>query len=309
MKSERRHDLETNELVVWLEKFRPYAGQATAVVAVLVAMLAIRTIWMSDSAAKQEAAWDAFAMAQDTTDPELMSVLEVAENSAYQNTTMPEWAYATWADRQLLLANQAYLADRNAALSRTEKIEGIYRNLIDSANDAEVRNRARFGLACVYELQNKLDEAKQQYAAVQGDLVGLASERAAHLDSPEVQESLTWLATAELPKPSASNLPGGRPSFDAEMPSTEGGELDTQTLENLLQNLTKETAPTEKRYGEGEEATEGAEENSEAAEPATEEAAPSEEPAADGSESDSEPAAEAEEPAAETEAADATEGQ
>jgi len=328
MKSERRHDLETNELVVWLDKFRPYTGQATAVVAVLVALLAIRSIWNSDLDARETAAWDAYAMAQDSNDPELMKVLEVADNNAYASTSMPEWANVTWADRQLLLAGRAYLADRNAALSRLEKVEGIYSTLAQGASDNEVQNRAQFGLARVYELQNKLDEAKKAYGKVQGDLLTVAAERAAQLDLPEVQEACAWLATAELPKRATAGSPSGRPGFGAALPATGSGEFDTKSLEELLGNLAIESKDKKDRYSEeaeGEEAekseAEGAEDSdTEAAEneEAAEETA-SEQPEAEA-ETPAEPAGEeqpaaeaadeqeaAEEPAAE--AAEATEGQ
>ncbi len=296
MKSERRHDLESNELVIWLEKFRPYAGQATAVVAVLVSVLAIGSIWNSGSAAKQKAAWDAFALANDTSDPELMALLSVADNEEYAGTPMPEWAQVTWADRQLLLAGQAYLADREAALSRLKKVEGIYSTLAAGASDSEVKNRARFGLARVYELQNKLDEAKEQYATVQGDLKSLASERAAQLDLPEVREACAWLATADLPRPSGDGTQQGRPSFDVEFPATDGGEFNTKTLEDLLENLTKQNGKTEKRYNEDEEKS-------------AEEVPADNEPAQEEAETETEAPAESarEEPAAETGEAEATE--
>ncbi len=259
MKSERRHDLETNELVVWIDKFRPYAGQTTAVVSVLVVLLAISSIWSSSSAAKREAAWDAFALASDISDPELMAILSAADNSEYAGTSMPEWALVTWADRQLLLATQAYLIDRAAAFSRVKKTVGIYSTLATAASDFEVQNRARFGLARAYELQNKLEEAKEQYELVQGDLSLLASQRADRLDLPEVQETCAWLATAELPRVaigSEQQATGGQPDFNAEVPAVGTSESETETLEDLLRNLTKSISEnTDDRYNEDTENT------------------------------------------------------
>ncbi|NOY41938.1 MAG: hypothetical protein GXP26_08890 [Planctomycetes bacterium] len=310
MKSERRHDLESNELVVWLDKFRPYTGQATAVVAVVVSVLAIGSIWNSGSEAKQEAAWDAFALANDTSDPELMALLSAADNEEYAGTSMPEWAHVTWADRQLLLAGHAYLADRSAARSRLKKVEGIYSTLAAGASDSEVKNRARFGLARVFELQNKLDEAKEQYAMVQGDLESLASERATQLDLPEVREACAWLATADLPLPASSGAHQGQPNFDVEFPATDSGEFNTKTLEDLLENLTKQSGKTEKRYSEDDEekATEeetAAPEDSAAAEQSPADDKPAEQEAKPETEAPVEPASE--KPAAEASEAEATE--
>ncbi|MCA9230324.1 MAG: hypothetical protein KDA57_06720 [Planctomycetales bacterium] len=328
MKTERRHDLETNELAVrlthWIEKLKPHTGTIVGIVIVLLGIAAVGSFWNSQSDAKLQAAWDEFAIAYDSTDVELASLRRVADKDEYSDTPMREWAYITWADRQVALAAGEYLINRDAALERLRQVEGVFKELSTGVSDEVIKNRARFGLARAYELQNKLEEARKQYALVQGDLQQRASQRAEQLESAKVQEACAWLATAELPKPSANATggePGARPDFEAALPevSAEGGSSIMQSLEEILGAAGGEPGdesryPTEKPDEQAEAADEadaadvesesdvstestGEEPTAEATEDATEEAAeaaPSEQaPPA----SEEEPATEAEVPA------------
>ncbi len=256
MKTERRHDLGTNELArwtaVWVEKIKPYSSLLTAVVVVLLGMAAVGSMWDSASESKQEAAWDAYALAVNSGDMEMTKMQRVANDDVHAGTEMQEWARATWADRQLFLATQTYLIDRESSQEKLRRIVPAYEQLAESTGDGQLRNRARFGLAQVYELQNKLEEARQQYDLVRGDLEPLARIRADHLLSPGVKESYEWLATAELPKSalqSAPGTPGSRPAFEADLPDASGASSDFggQSLEEILGGLS--TGESDDRYG------------------------------------------------------------
>lgn len=256
MKTERRHDLETNDLAVritdGIEKLKPYSGHLVGVALALVALMVAGSWWNSYSNSKQKEAWDAFSVAYDTTDPELVSLRRVADQSEYAGTAMQEWAYITWADRQVLLASSSYLIDREAALDRLRQVEGVYEQLMSGAVDPQIQNRARFGLARVYEMQNKLDEARRNYSLVQGDLQPIASERAMQLESAEVQEACNWLASAELPKrdlTGAAGTPGERPNFEADLPTAtpDASAPDMRSLEEIL-GAAGEDAAGEDRY-------------------------------------------------------------
>jgi len=261
MKTERRHDLETNELAVrlarWIEKLKPYTGSLLGGLILLCGIAVVSSFWASQSAAKRRAAWDEFAIARSTTDPELASLRRVADKEEYAGTSMREWAYIAWADRQVLLASSEYLVNRESAQDRLRQVVGIYEELAEGISDPVIQNRARFGLARVYELQNKLEKAREQYALVQGELEPMAAYRAEQLDLTKVQEACAWLATAELPR---RGLPGGvgesgvRPNFDATLPdvslpasSQESPALDPRSLEEIL-GLEGEEASSEDRY-------------------------------------------------------------
>ena len=243
MKTERRHDLGTNELArwatVWIEKIKPYSTLLISAIVVLLGVMVVGSMWDSASDTRQEAAWGAFAIAANTDDMELAQMQKVAMAEEFSGTPMQEWAFATWADRQLVLATQAYLIDRDSATERLQRIVSVYEQLAESGDDEQLRNRARYGLAQVYELQNRLDDARDQYDQVQGDLEALARARADHLMAPGVKETYDWLANAELPKRSlqgAPGTPGNRPAFEADVPSAGDSTLDVsaKSLEDIF---------------------------------------------------------------------------
>lgn len=265
MKSEHRHQLETNDLSARLaraiENLKPFTGQIVTGIAALILVYLGLTIWNAQSAQREQEAWDAFAFAADTRDPELKGLQGVASSEEYAGTNMQEWAYAGWADRQVLIAMELCLRDREQANDHLRNVSGVYEQLASSANDPQVLNRARFGLARVYELQNKLDEARQQYLTVRGDLEPQASERAKQLDSEEVREACSWLATAELPKldlTGGQGATGERPDFEADLPTTQSttDEITAESLKKLLDDSTEaaaegeETNPAESEVGE-----------------------------------------------------------
>ncbi|MEO2046043.1 MAG: hypothetical protein ABGX16_05660 [Pirellulales bacterium] len=248
MKSEHRHDLETNwlahHLAVWIEQLKPHTTKLLLAAGVVTGLLVVVSISSSVDASKSKAAWEAYALAVNSTDPELMQLQQVAEE--FPDTTMQEWAYATWADRQLMIASSRYLIDREAARERLRKVQGKYEFIVNSG-DPQIRDRAHFGLARVYEMLDQLDKAKNEYALVQGDLFKLAEERTDQLKSDAVQQSCKWLATVELPSRNTLNgtslpgaglstqgLPGKRPPFEAFSPSIGSDGLSQKSIEELL---------------------------------------------------------------------------
>ena len=296
MKSERRHDLETNQLALQvqdvLDRAKPYASQIALVVVGIIALAYIGSMWGSANSSTEQSAWDEFTLASYSTDPELNSMKILAENDEYAGTSVPEWAFVAWCDRQILLASQSYLTDRATTTKRLDQVLPIYQALDQDSDNSQIQDRARFGVAQVLEMQGKVDEARTAYARVKGDLSALAADRAEQLKSPEVQASCNWLATAELPKretPSTSGAAlGERPNFDADVPAPMPSKTpitDTRTLEEILGGDTG-AATDEKRYDEDKEtdatATEAAAssadtapaDDSEAQTPATDAAGP-----------------------------------
>lgn len=276
MKTERRHDLETNELArratVWIEKIKPYSTQLVGVAVVLLGLWVVSSVWGTITASEDEAAWDAYGLAITTSDLDMVQMQRLANSDLYQGTPMQEWAFAAWADRQLYLATRLYLVDRAAAKERLGRIVGVYEQLSTTAGDEQLRNRARFGLGRVYELQDKLGKAGEQYDQVKGDLQPLARMYADRLLTPEAKETYAWLDTAKLPKHNlegAPGTPGSKPVFGAELPnaSTDSSELNVKTLEDILGF--SGYATDEDRYGDDEPAEEA--EDSDAAETDSEE--------------------------------------
>jgi hypothetical protein len=301
MKSEARHKLETNvlaaKLAQWGERLRPHASTIMTVAAVALAAYFLLSMWRGSGSRRDREAWDQYELAILGGDLELTQLQRVAASDDYAGANMQEWAYVAWADRQLRLAADRYLTDRDDANKRLTNIAGIYDELAANAGAAEVRNRARLGLARVNEMQNRLDEARTHYAQVEGALAPLATERIKALESKEAQEACEWLATADLPKPRAASgpgTPGVRPGFDVATPAADPDPTGDagKSLEDILGGLTGELEPGQ-RYGEapasapGEEPAAPAE--SDPAAPPAESAAGEESSNEDGAPSDESP--------------------
>ena len=165
----------------------------------------------------------------------------LAENEEFAGTPVPEWAYLAWSDRQLLLASQSYLTDRTTTNKRLEQILPVYKEMAAGAGNAQLQDRARYGIAQVLEMQGKVKEAREAYGKVKGDLATIAAARAEQLDSADVDAACEWLATAELPKretPATGGAAlGTKPDFDAEVPAAAPNSTptsDTRTLEEII---------------------------------------------------------------------------
>jgi hypothetical protein len=263
MKTERRHDLGTNDLARWtavrIERIKPYTTLLVTALIVLLGMAAVGSVWNSNSESQQELAWSEFAMALNTDDFELKKMHQIASDDLYSGTDMQEWAFATWADQQLSLAAQTYLVDRDSSLERLQQIVGIYELLAESSGDQQLRNRARYGLAQVYELQNRLEEARSQYDLVKGDFELIARSRADHLLASEAEETYNWLAIAELPRraiPGGPGIPGSRPAFEADYPDASDGLLDLGPKSLAEVFGTRDSDDAEDRYSTEDSTTE-----------------------------------------------------
>ena len=73
-----------------------------------------------------------------------------------------------------------------------------YQSILQSSDDERLQNRAHFGLARVYEMQNELDKAREEYLArSRAAYAEYAKEQAERLEKPEAKDTYAWLATAE----------------------------------------------------------------------------------------------------------------
>lgn len=322
MNTERRHELEDNALAhgitSWTERLRPYTAALLGIAAFLLGIFIVGSIWNRYQRSRDQDAWYEYQRAIFQGDPEAAELQRLAHSEDHQGTLMQEWAFMAWADRQLLQASFQYLNDRPAAKERLSRIASIYGQIADNASIPELKNRARLGLARVSEMEGDLDEAKSQYALVDGALAAVAQERVKQLESGSADETIAWLTMVELPKrtpPGGPGTPGQRPGFEVTPPAADaksGLNFDsTQSLEDIIGGI--QAAEGDKRYGEdqaaadGEAATDGeAEVEAEVMETEPAEGAPSgEENAPPAAEAPStEPATEGETPAEEESAAE-----
>ncbi|MEX0642261.1 MAG: hypothetical protein WD468_06145 [Pirellulales bacterium] len=259
MKSEHRHQLETNvmaeRLAVWIDRLRPYATSIAGILLfVFIAMFAWSYLTGS-SAAWQTQAWDAYNDAVISPMPNLELLRESAEE--HPGTKMQQMADVTWADGQVWIAARDYLYNKAGMAEALNRATSAYQSILQSSDDERLLNRSRLGLARVYEMQNELDKARDEYLKVTGGYAEFAQDRAKELSEKKAQDVCAWLAAAEPPRrptPTGPGNPGQTPPFsasDMQLPNaTPAGQPPTgvgegASLDNLLQGLDLGTEPSE----------------------------------------------------------------
>jgi hypothetical protein len=267
MKSEHRHELETNwlahHLADFIDRVRPYGPTIFgAIVAAAVAWFAISYLSTS-STARQSEAWNTYNEAVSGLIPNVVKLRESA--AEYPDSPMQQWADITWADGQVWMASRAYIQNRAASMEALNLAEGAYTSLLAESDDPRLINRAHYGLARVYELRNDLEKAREEYARVEGDFKPLAELRVEELAKPQVKATYDWLATAEAPRralPAGPGTPGQRPDFSAgdleiptgdQAPEGSAGAADVDLFQGL--GLPDLPATAEDRYGSGTESS------------------------------------------------------
>ncbi|MGD9633303.1 MAG: tetratricopeptide repeat protein [Pirellulales bacterium] len=232
MKSEHRHELETNWLAhhtaIWLERLQPY--NALIVGALIVAAIALFafSFFSGETSARQSEAWNSYNDAVISGSPNL----ELLRKSAgeYPDSPMQEYADITWADGQLYLASLLFVHNRTASNEAASRATSTYQSLLAETEDKRIKNRAHFGLARIYELGNDLDKAIAEYGKVEGGFKLIADQRVEELKKPATKDVYSWLATAQGPTstaPTGPGTPGVSPGFspsEIELPAASSDE-------------------------------------------------------------------------------------
>jgi hypothetical protein len=307
MKTERRHELEENSLarglVGWGDRLRPYSNAVLLGIAALLLVYVGVSMWSSYQARRNSAAWEAYEAALLESDADQHGLQRLTTSEEYQGTEMQEWALMGWADRQLFRASQMYLTNRDEANERLTNILEIYKQFASGGSVPEIRNRARLGLARAYEMKGNIEEARKNYAMVEGGLQPLAAERMKELESKAAQETVKWLVSTPLPKPTppgGPGTPGKRPGFEGNLPATDAAAASAATADALKDILSKAGGEASAEAPEGDAAK--------AAEDAKAGEAPKENPpsAASGEAAPAPPAATEAKPAADAKSAPAS---
>jgi hypothetical protein len=274
MKSAHRHQLETNVLAqrldVFIERVRPYAATVAGVILAVVVIMFVWSYVAGSSTARQGAAWDAYNRGIASVPPNLEQLRQSAEE--YPGTKMQQMADITWADWQVMIGSRDYVNNREAAMEALQRATSAYQGILQTTDNERLINRAHLGLGRIYEMQNELEKAREEYGKVTGGYTLFAREQAERLNKPEAKEAYAWLATAEAPRqraPSGPGTPGARPEFsagdfplpgDEAQPSPTGTDpaeaTSTEGFEDMLKrfDLGLPKADEADRYEDGEQA-------------------------------------------------------
>lgn len=241
MKSERRHELQHNMLADWLvENYQLVAPHASkiALALLVIVVAAVSFIWMG-SISKQEVAagWFDLHVALATQNEGVIET--IAESGDFEGTVPKEYAVLISAEQRLASATDEIMRNKEAAEGDVKKAIEVFAQSLQSADNADVRQRTLFGLgrahetmAAIAETESSLKSAKDYYtqladAYADSAYAALAKERLADLERPSVVAFYEMCAEWE---PSAapvggSLLPGGS-VVPSNLGGADGGLLD-----------------------------------------------------------------------------------
>jgi predicted negative regulator of RcsB-dependent stress response len=261
MKTERRHELETNVLATSLahgaERVKPYGrGVLAAIIAALFIVLAWWYISVQNTS-QSAVAWDEYLQAVSTGTRDEQLLEDIAQQNA--GSTVANMARLTLADWKLDAGTNRLLTDRAAATEQLREASETFRAL-QSVNDPSIQERAGYGLARTYEAMGELDKARTAYTELaekfpEGPFVAAAKSRAAKLEEHGTKDFYDWLAKYEPPAAMSGEpgTPGARPDFlkepDAGSLKVPSSLSDPAALPNLgvepAAATPAETAPAE----------------------------------------------------------------
>ena len=225
MKSDRRHELQTNVLADWLgehlESLRPHAIPI-ALVAIAIVALGLGSIWYFGSEGQTSAeAWQTYFGAFNQRETG-----KVLEHLADEKTSAAAalWARQSIGDLNLAQGNQRLFTDRIEAKKLLEKAEAAYKEVAAAATEPMLKSRSRLGLGKVNEALCKPEEAEKYYAQVaeseKGTAIGkLAADDAKRMKDQREVALLVWFDKQQPKKPAP--LPGaggGLPGLPNDLP-------------------------------------------------------------------------------------------
>lgn len=225
MKTERRHELTTNELAdslggfldTTLKPYAPYIGATILAAAVLGGGYYLVTTWQAD-ARQQE--WNDLYFALDAQappgataavgDPRIAALEKVVKD--HPQADAGQMARLALADAKLAEGVEALFSDRAKALGLLREALDMYGAVRNEARHPLLLERATLGVARAHESLGDLDAAKREYAeAVKkwptGPFSGMASRRLADLERSSTVAFYQWFA-AQQPRPAPTGLPG-----------------------------------------------------------------------------------------------------
>jgi hypothetical protein len=220
MKTQRRHELQTNELADWLgqkiEAIRPYT-KAILGVAVVVAAGLFAVLFLSAHKSREQASsWQQLYASMLARDVDKLEQLAQANG----DSTAGLWAWQNAASVLLEEGTRLLHVDRANANRQLGRARNAYQSVIEQTQDDLLKPCAILGLAQCYEALNNYAEAEKQYDRVIEGWPGtaveaVARERRAFLQQSSTREFLAWFDRQEPPAagPDASSMldafPGG----------------------------------------------------------------------------------------------------
>lgn len=210
MKTDRRHELQTNVLADWigkhLQQVQGYSKTILAVILLVIAAAVGGTFLVQGQSARSQAGWNQFFLAFGERDPEALEIVATAN----QGTTAGVWARLAEADLKLDEGIRDLYTNRDNAKKNLAEAERNYLAVDMAGTSPLLRERAWFGLGQVYESLAELDKAKQYYGKLVSNsptsaLGKEAKVRSDALSDESMAKWYNWFAN-QTPRPPA--IPG-----------------------------------------------------------------------------------------------------
>lgn len=219
MKAERKHELEHNELDDLLVKSIRFFRENGLVIIVAAGVLLLAVLLYVFLIAERPISADAglwedyiFALSDRDAEKELESFIDDEEDRGRGSQLPVLWAKLSLGNLKLAEGTRQLFEDREAAQRSLEEAEKYFLAVDkNAARNAELRDRARIGLAEVYESQSKPEEAQKFYAMVaktspDSPLGKVAARGQRRMAQKNNQEFLTWFAE-QKPVKKSTGLP------------------------------------------------------------------------------------------------------
>lgn len=218
MKSEHRHELQTNDLSKLTQKTVAKFEEHGLIITVVLCLAAVTyagvSIYRSNTTTTRAAAWTDFVVANSPG-----AYTDLAEDKKFQGTAAADWARLVSAESRLAQAIQGMFTDRVNAVSELEESSKDFQKLVEN-NHQTIKERALFGLARAEESLGNLEAATEAYATLAGDEFAKsvynkeAKERAKYLTQADPQAFYSWFKKQnpkppEPAKPQDGTAPGG----------------------------------------------------------------------------------------------------
>ena len=220
MKTERRHELQTNVLADRLarsaESVRPYGKTILGIVLLLLLAIVVLSFWNSQRRQKTIDGWDQFFTA--LSDGNESALQQTATD--YKGTSVAGWAKLVNADIALSEATAQLFTDKADAVQKLRDTVDSYQTLRDAGNPV-IEQRAAFGLAQAHESLGELDKAREEYESLakrwpDSPYARIAKQRVTQLNQQSTKEFYDWFAkyTPSTPASRLPGTPGVAPNFD-----------------------------------------------------------------------------------------------
>ena len=221
MKTERRHELKTNQLADslarWIEVARPYSRAGLALIVAAVALVFAWGYLSAQNSRRDADGWQEYFEAFTSRDPR-DTLNDTSER--YAGLPAGEWSRLVLADIQLDDGTNKLFIEKKDARDELRQASDKYQSILLESRHPMMLDRATFGLARAHEALGLLDKARDEYRSLvkqwpDSPYAQVAQKRAKDLEQQTTKEFYDWFAKYEPARPFSREpgTPGAKPSF------------------------------------------------------------------------------------------------